>query len=70
MKKKRKKTKKLKSSGFGKLYFDVIKNRDNSPKQRKINKLMSKPNKTAVDMKLLGKLLTEGSKKWKADNSK
>ena len=63
--KKRKKTKKKKkatSSSFGRDYVDIIKNRDNSPKQRKINKLMMKPNATKEDMKLLAELLTDGSK--------
>ena len=62
MKKKTKK-KKIKSPSIGELYLDVIKRRDNSPKQRKINKLMMKPNATAADKKLLAELLTDGSKK-------
>ena len=62
MKKKIKKEK-TKSPSFGELYFDVIKNRDDTPKQRKFNKLMSKPNKTSAEMKLLGKLISEDSKK-------
>ena len=61
-KKKKIKKKKTKPPSFGELYFDVIKNRDDTPKQRKFNKLMSKPNKKAADWKLLGKLLTEDSK--------
>jgi hypothetical protein len=59
---KKKKKKKATSSSFGELYVDVIKNRDNSPKQRKINKLMMKPNARKEDMKLLAELLTDGSK--------
>ena len=69
-KRKRKKKKKTKSPGFGQLYIDVIKDRDNSPKQKKINKMMLKPNKKAADWKLLGKLLTEDRKKRKTSNSK
>ena len=69
MKKKTKK-KKTTSSSFGELYVDVIKNRDNSPQQRKINKLMMKPNATAADKKLLAKLLTDGSKKWEVGTIK
>lgn len=64
------KKKKIKSPSFGELYVDLIKMRDNSPKQRKFNKLMIKPNKTAADMKLLAKLLSEGSKQFKAVKGK
>ena len=62
--KKKTKTKKKKatSSSFGELYVDVIKNRDNSPKQRKINKLMMKSKLTATEKKELAALLTDGSK--------
>ena len=62
LKKKKKKIKK-KNNQFGFLVsyiFDVIKNRDEKPKQRKFNKLMSVSMK-AADWKLLGKLLTEDS---------
>ena len=53
--KKNTKKKKTKPPSFGELYVDVIKMRDDSPKQRKINKLMIKANKSSADMKLLGK---------------
>ena len=49
-------------SSFGALYIDTIKDRDRSPKQEKINKLMMKPNATAADWKLLAKLLTDDGK--------
>ena len=70
MMKKKTKKKKATSSSFGELYVDVIKNRDNSPQQRKINKLMMKPKATAADKKLLAELLTDGSKKWEVGTSK
>ena len=62
--KKKTKTKKKKatSSSFGELYVDVIKNRDNSPKQRKINKLMMKPNASTADRNLLAMMLADAGK--------
>ena len=67
--KKKKKTKKKKatSSSFGELYVDVIKNRDNSPSQKKINKLMMKPNASNADRNFLAMMLADGSKQWKFD---
>ena len=67
--KKKTKTKKKKatSSSFGELYVDVIKNRDNSPSQKKINKLMMKPNASNADRNFLAMMLADGSKQWKFD---
>lgn len=67
--KKKTKTKKKKttSSSFGELYVDVIKNRDNSPSQKKINKLMMKPNASTADRNLLAMMLADGSKQWQFD---
>ena len=67
--KKKAKTKKKKatSSSFGELYVDVIKNRDNSPSQKKINKLMMKPNASNADRNFLAMMLADGSKQWKFD---
>ena len=66
--KKKTKTKKKKttSSSFGELYVDVIKNRDNSPSQKKINKLMMKPNASTADRNL-AMMLADGSKQWQFD---
>jgi len=67
IKKKKTKKKKATSSSFGELYVDVIKNRDNSPSQKKINKLMMKPNASNADRNFLAMMLADGSKQWKFD---
>tara|TARA_R100001369_G_C3263412_1_gene158612 strand:+ start:87 stop:722 length:636 start_codon:yes stop_codon:yes gene_type:complete len=62
IKKKKTKKKKATSSSFGEMYVDQRLATDNSPKQRKINKLMMKSKLTAAEKKELAALLTDGSK--------
>ena len=70
IKKKKTKKKKATSSSFGEMYVDQRLATDNSPKQRKINKLMMKPKLTAAEKKVLAALLTDGSKKWEVGTGK
>jgi|TARA_R110000803_G_scaffold206773_1_gene274242 hypothetical protein len=60
--KKKIKKEKVTLSSFGRDYVDIIKNRDNLPKQKKINKLMMKPDATKADRKFLAMLLADAGK--------